>query len=288
MKTAFLILAHKNPHQLCKLIAKLQHEDAGIFLHLDKRSDERAFLHTFKEHGVQPDFLARKIKIIYSSRTYIDATLILIKQAFQTGFDYFVLLSGQDLPLRPVEDILSFFKAHSQMNFIDFTQIPNKSLWYDGLGRTEFFSFRFRNRMETLFPFREIQHNMSCKGRILNYLLWIRNFGKTHRKFPLSMTPFYSSQWWNITRETMDYILRFLSDNPMYYQYYKHALHPEEMFFQSIVLNSYFKQQTINDNLRYIRWKSGKKHPELIDLDELESLAVTSEKLFARKFDINK
>lgn len=288
MKTAFLILAHKNPQQLSKLIGMLKHNDSGIFVHLDRRSDERAFIDAFKEHNVSPDFLSREVKIIYSSRTYIDATLILVKQAVDTCYDYFVLLSGQDLPLKPVDEILNFFNEHPQMNFIEFTQIPNRNLWYDGIGRTEFFSFRYRNRMETLFPPAEIRHNISFRGRVLNYLLWICNLGRTHRKFPLSMTPYYSSQWWNISKDTMKFILQFISSNPSYYQYYKHALHPEEMFFQSIVLNSQYRQQTVNDNLRYIRWQRNQKHPELIEFNELESIAANTEKLFARKFDMKR
>jgi hypothetical protein len=54
------------------------------------------------------------------------------------------------------------------------------------------------------------------------------------------------------------------------------------MFFQSIVLNnSILKQKTTNNNLRYIKWINGKKHPEYIDQKDIKK--IEQDFLFARK-----
>lgn len=86
-----------------------------------------------------------------------------------------------------------------------------------------------------------------------------------------------------MSREAIAYILRFIEDNHKYIKFHKRALHPEEMFFQSILLNNKsFQNKIINDNLRYIRWVKGNKHPELIDEQDLEPIHK-SNAFFARK-----
>lgn len=286
MKIAFLILAHKNPNQLTQLVEQLSHTETEIYIHIDKKSDLSIFKNEFNRANIHPKLLVQKVDIIYSSITYIDATYYLIKKAKYDGCDYFVLLSGLDLPLRPVDEIVSFFKKQRNTDFFDYIEMPNKNLVYSGKTRTEYYNFKIRKKMETLFPPKEIQHQMSWKGKLLNWFLLFKSRGKTKREFPLGMTPYYSSQWWCMSLKSITYIIEFLEKNPEYYDYHKKALHPEEMFFQSIILNSERKINVVNDNKRYIRWKEGKKHPELIGLDELNEIRKVSNDLFARKFDL--
>ena len=44
MRVAHLIMAHKNPSQLARLIKKLEHPEADFFIHIDKKVDITAFL----------------------------------------------------------------------------------------------------------------------------------------------------------------------------------------------------------------------------------------------------
>ena len=287
MKIAFLVLAHKNPSQLVHLFKMLSHENTGIFLHLDKRVNDSEFIVEFEKNNVIPNFICRDQRIIYSSIRYIYATLKILKEAFDRGYDYFVLISGQDLPVKPISHIVDFFTANKDKSFIQYETIPCSNLGYMGYTRTRFYNFKVFNKMETLFPWNKIKHKMSWKGEILNTILWVRNFFKSERQFPLNMQPYYSSQWWNISRESVAYILSFLNDNPKYMRYHKNALHPEEMFFQSILINSSeLKEKIINDNLRYIKWEKGKKHPELLTEKDLAEAANTIA-IFARKFNLN-
>lgn len=285
MKIAFLILAHKSPSLLSNLINQLQYPENGIFVHLDKRCNADEFTKLFNKNHLKIDYIIQTQKIVYSSITYIHATLNLIQEAYNSNFDYFILISGQDLPIKSSEYIQDFFTMNNNINYIKYTPFPVTGLTYNGLMRIKFYSYRILNRMETYFPWKERNHKLSKKGYLLNLFLWLKTLGKGTREFPLKMKPYYSSQWWNMSREAIAYILKFIEYNPEYLDYHKNALHPEEMFFQSILLNAdEFKDKIINDNLRFIRWYKGNKHPEVINEQDIEAIKK-SNAIFARKFD---
>jgi hypothetical protein len=61
---------------------------------------------------------------------------------------------------------------------------------------------------------------------------------------------------------------------------------PDEIFFQTIILNSSFARRAVNDNLRYIEWKDPDAgSPAILRKSDFQKLASSS-KLFARKFDM--
>jgi hypothetical protein len=58
----------------------------------------------------------------------------------------------------------------------------------------------------------------------------------------------------------------------------------EEIYFQTILLNSKYINNIINDNLRYIDWDSGRGgYPAFLDKTDYEKIKH-SNKIFARKF----
>lgn len=68
-----------------------------------------------------------------------------------------------------------------------------------------------------------------------------------------------------------------------YIDYYKGSLVPDESIFQTIYMNSRFKDKYY-DKLTYVNWKGQINHPKTFtieDCDELEKVNY----LMARKFD---
>lgn len=57
----------------------------------------------------------------------------------------------------------------------------------------------------------------------------------------------------------------------------------EEVFFQTIFLNSPFKNQVVNDNLRYTDW-SVHCPPKVLTVEDYDKI-INSHKLFCRKID---
>ena len=59
-------------------------------------------------------------------------------------------------------------------------------------------------------------------------------------------------------------------------------LQPGEMFFQTILLNSQFKNKIVNDNKRYVEFIGS--HPRVLTIKDFDTLKHGSY-FFARKFD---
>ena len=50
----------------------------------------------------------------------------------------------------------------------------------------------------------------------------------------------------NLTGECVAYILNYIRDNPNFVRYYRYTDAPDEMFIQTIVLNSSFAKRTVH------------------------------------------
>jgi hypothetical protein len=94
------------------------------------------------------------------------------------------------------------------------------------------------------------------------------------------------SQWWNLSREAVEYVLGFVDRHPDFRRYHEHTLLTEEIFFQSALVGAGFegRDDLVNDNLRFMRWPAGQSHPRVLGVDDLPAM-LASGKLFARKFD---
>lgn len=62
---------------------------------------------------------------------------------------------------------------------------------------------------------------------------------------------------------------------------------PDYIYFQTILFNSPYLKNIINDNLRYIDWTYRRgSRPSYLDMSDYNKL-ITSNKIFARKFNEN-
>ena len=62
----------------------------------------------------------------------------------------------------------------------------------------------------------------------------------------------------------------------------------DEMFFQTILVNSMtFKNQIVNDNLRYISWtRKNNSFPAILDIDDFQNI-TKNDICFMRKIDFS-
>jgi len=92
--------------------------------------------------------------------------------------------------------------------------------------------------------------------------------------------------WFCLTKKDVDYTLEYLKNKPDLLDFFRHTFAPDEIFFQTIIMNSPLKDTVMNDNLRYIDWsRKGVPLSAFLTIDDADNL-LNSSKLFARKFDI--
>ncbi len=267
MKIAYIILAHKNPTQLTRLVLRLNNNQSFFLIHIDGNTKPEIY-NQFQEQlkGFSNVCLLKRHKSSWGDFNIVKATLEGIKQIFESNlkFDYSVLLSGQDYPIKPVNEFQKFLKENQGKEFIEFFSLNSKNKWtkefghYPALKRINFWHFRFRG----------IHFHIPLK-----------------RKFPNGLEPFGGSQWWCLSRECLEYINQFVQSNPNFVNYLKYIYVPDEIFFQTIILNSKFKDRVVNEHLRYIDWaKTNPIPPGILETEDFDKLLKTSH-FFARKFD---
>ena len=105
------------------------------------------------------------------------------------------------------------------------------------------------------------------------------------RKIPGGLLPFYGGGFWTLSMECVEYVFEFLQQNKDYIRFFDSVYIPDEIFFQTILLNSVLKERIVNDDLRYIDFSRHKGHPEILGKEDFNRFMNTRD-LFARKFDI--
>ena len=106
------------------------------------------------------------------------------------------------------------------------------------------------------------------------------------RKWDVNVKLKYGSQWFSITHELAEYVIK---KEDWINKYFKYTLCSDELFLQTLVYNSKFKdklyKKEMNDDytscMRYIDWKRG--GPYTFREEDFKEL-INSERIFARKF----
>ncbi|WP_411275593.1 beta-1,6-N-acetylglucosaminyltransferase [Daejeonella sp.] len=269
MRIAHIIMAHKSPYQLERLVVAMQHKMFDLYIHLDKKSDIRDFNHIAGHNNVF--FIKNRIECNWGGFSFVKAILNAMTEVLSSGRTYqFVnLMSGQDYPLRTVEELYKYLGENLNMSFLAYERVDH-SWWEHAVSRYKFYHFTdFKLMGSYLFQ------------KVTNKLM-------PHRKFPLDLTLYGStnSSWWILSADAARYLVDFIKDNSKLKSFMKFTWGADEFLITTIIMNSPFKDKVINDNLRHIDWSSGDAHPKVfakIDLNDL----VNTNKFFARKFDVN-
>lgn len=81
----------------------------------------------------------------------------------------------------------------------------------------------------------------------------------------------------------MEYILKYIIENPKYIQFFRNTLNCDEIFFQTIIMNFDYEFNVKNNYLRYIDWNSNlagsPRYLKRMDIIK----ALNSNNVFARK-----
>jgi len=177
-------------------------------------------------------------------------------------------MSGQDYPIKPVEEIYNFFNARIGWNFLQSSSpgdewIANTcSKWISQFHLTDY-DFRGRHRVE----------------KIINTFLPSRRF-----PFPYVIYGGQGGAWWTLSGDCARYLVNFMVKNDKFRRYLKHTWGPDEFVPHTLIMNSAFRETTLLNHVWYQDWSTGGNHPKILQLEDFEHL-VKSDKLMGRKFD---
>lgn len=286
MTLAIVVLAHDVPDQLALMLSALRHPRVRLYLHVDRRVPLAPFTRALANAGVEGVTLLPRHATTWASMELVEAALEGLTRGVEDDCDYFLLISGRDFPLRPVEEIVGFAEAAGPRSYVEHFPLPDPRWRFEGRERTDFYTYTVRGRRETCIPRGEDTSFLNWKGRLLNEALRLRGAFKGPRRLPPYARPYGGSQWWNLSRPAADAVLGFLDEHPDYRRYHEHTLAPDELFFQSILLGTSLAEEleVVDDSLRFMRWPEDESHPRTLTMDDL-SAAGESEALFCRKVE---
>lgn len=277
MNKAYIILAHKQPAQLYRLVEKLDDNLSTFFIHIDKKKSLTDF-NNLLDFGNKVEFIKREASN-WGEIGIVMAILNALKAVKESDkkIEHIVLLSGQDYPIKSNDYINNFFKTSPYSVFIEYWTMPNFEVWKDrgGMFRITKYFFGLKKRRRYM-------------AKAINFIAIFLPF--LERKLPYNLKAYCGWMWWSMDHYALNYILQFLDDYPKYLKYHKYTFVPDEFFFQTILLNSKDERllaSITNNNMRYIRWKDGASHPEILRKSEIKDI-MQSDALFARKVDPDK
>jgi len=270
MRIAHIILTHKNPAQLARLIETLRHPQFDFYIHVDAKvpADE---MKDFKELS-DVTFIRDRIECNWGGFTIVKAIFNSISEVLASGikYDFINLLSGQDYPIRSPQHIYDFLQQQKGKNFISYDAVHNSEWWRTAADRYEKYHFTDLNIKGKFFA-----------ERILNLIT-------PTRKFPEYAEVYGGNKgtWWTISGDCAVYMNDKFNNSPKLIRFLKYCWGTDEFVIPTLIMNSPFKDQVINDNLRYIDWSEGNASPKSFDLSDFDEIS-NSKMLFARKFDLS-
>jgi hypothetical protein len=269
MRIAFLILAHKNPSQLERMLNAMDHPAFDYFIHVDRKADQSAFGFLSKRNRVY--FIRHAIKVFWGRYSLVQATLNGIGEILQSGeYDYIHVMSAQDFPIKPPQEIYQYLQDKKGSEFITcIKESDNHEWWQDA----------------ALHVWRYNFHNWRIPGKYR--LQFLANKLLPPRKYPIAGHLVVGhSNWFTLTGACARYMIDYLVDHPEVVRFFKYTWGADELIFSTVVYNSRF-QEKIEKSLVYIDWSERVANPKLLTIKDFHAI-MTSGCLFARKFDIEK
>lgn len=266
MSIAYIISAYKNARQLERLIRRLDGEGVHFLVHIDQKSP------IFSEVGrrlrdLQNVRFLDRHRCVWGGFGHVAATIEGINALGRDRLpgDYVVLLTGQDYPIKPHQQICEVLEKAEGRSFMEYFPLPSDVWDGGGLDRIRRWHVRWFKR----------------------YFVFPRSVASPFaRRFPRGFQPFGGSSYWCLARACADYLYEFVATNPRFVRFFHYVDVPDEIVFQTILLNSSLRDHIVNDNLRHIEWRDPQSgSPAILTTDDFAELAA-SPKLFARKFDV--
>lgn len=282
MKKAYLILAHNNEKHLNRLVKSLDDGNSKFFIHVDRKSKIKFKL---LQNNSNVIFLKNRNKVYWGGYSIVNATNKLIKEAFEykekNYFDYYCLLSGADYPIKNNKYIDSFLRENRNKNFINVVEMPHMTKSIDRVSNVHFEGIYRSNFIRMVI------------SRLLNRVCQIIGIKNKIPKEYKSYKFYAGSQWWIFNKFFIEYLYKFINREKGFVKFYKRCYIPDESFYQTIIMNSKYKNSVL-PSCTYTDWQIGKPpYPSVIEKEHIEIIEKNTYAneiygnqniIFARKF----
>jgi len=236
------------------------------YIHIDKKID-RAPFNDLLDSIPQVFFIQKRVDIRWAGYGTIQATLNGFDEILKSNRDYHYLhvMSGQDYPIKSNKHILKFVTENFGQEFFDLLH----DKWPEDIA-TRYTKYHLIN---STIPGKYVL------GGLMTKLL-------PKRKFPLDGPVWGSSNWFMVTSECAEYLIKKIKGTRSLKRFFRLVWGADEFIFINIVRRSSFKDRINKDGIHFMEWEKEDAHAKLLTSEHLDRLSK-SDKLFARKIDIS-
>ena len=281
---AFVVLSHRDPGQVLRLVRALSEgERSAVAVRHDQR---RSTLEARDVEAAGGALISDGHEVGWGDLAYVRMILDALETtARATGADWVVTVSGQDYPLRPIDELERHLAASEHQALLadswplDLDVTPQPP-------RDEFFRrYRYRHYPMARRPARLI-------GRALGPFAYQRSMppgspdllGLRPPRHPFGpgLRCHVSSDWLMVDRRAIEGLTRFARDAKAVMRHYARAAMPSESFFATALAAD--PAISVGPAPRAIRFQPGAAHPDTYGEDDVPEL-LASGAFLGRKFD---
>jgi len=294
---AILIMMHKKPEQVVRLVKYFPADRCVCFIHVDEKaafpkSQLRDALDQAGEPGKQAVILDTSISGVLACWSLVEISIALLQAAVayekEKGirFDWFRLLSGQDYPLKPFAEYEAYIESE-QNEYMGLQFMEEDQHIRDKFARWRNPSPR---QKAADAPEHSLQNKLSIGVSHVYEVAKTRLVGTPGAYLVKhGFVPAGGPSWWTISHSLVDEILQEYGKNGMITQVIKQTATPEESYIQTVFVNSPLYQGKKTWNLTIANFGrreqpvTGHTHP--FHKEDFEELMACGD-YFARKFDV--
>lgn len=299
---AFMIICHKNAHQVIRLAERCRSEQTDLYLHADLAMDPAEYSSLESYARQTPNvFLQQKFHGELDDRSLVDIVIEMLRMARQMEeakgrhYQYYALLSGQDYPIKPIGWIEEQLKQLYPKPLIDCTPYAkNNWIFYKFCWSKKI--IRIHRRIDSMkrgpvrksYRLCEILYDRLRRCLHRDAFTWLTRLG---------IDLYGGSAWWILPDRAIQFIMEEIDDQKEYIQILlDETWTPEETFFQILTRRSPIgaaveinPPEQVAQNCKTWAYfsdegKPFKGHPYIFTKAEFDKLS-RSECWFARKFD---
>ncbi len=267
MSVGFVMLAHAALDRAAEVAIHLAERDCPVIVHVDRRVEKAPFRDFLRRvAGSRNILIAHRVRCDWGTWSLVEASRSSAAQLLKSypALGHVFLISGSCLPIKPVEELKSLLARNPDTDFIESVTIEDVPWTKDGL---------CEERFSLSFPFAWKRHK-----RLFDVWVDIQRRLGLKRKIPLDMQPHMGSQWWCLTRKTLELILCNPERNRLD-RYFRRVWIPDESYYQTLVRHHGCKVESRSLTLSRFDFQ-GKPH---VFYDDHLLLLRQSSAFFARK-----
>jgi hypothetical protein len=297
----FLITAHQHPELLARLCERILNvPETSVTVQWD-----RARPVPLETLPPQVELHRTQRPVGWATGTQLDALSESLAAVATRSFDWLLILSGQDYPIRPMQELTAFLEATPHQLFLQPYEggtVPPPPKRRPLTHEQERYFYRYfwmPGRPWALLPPR-LQHITAAGGERLLQALPTGGYVRIQRRtrgfspaiaFRTRKHPFtptrpcrMGADWFALSRPVYEDLETRTRAAPELLRYFRRTFHPTESFFHTVLLPSW-ESENAGTNLHYYHF-SGGPHPDVLTESDYAQLRASS-KFFARKFDLS-